>query len=105
MPTAMRSSVRFRASIRNSSAVRLGDDHVQQRQKRLVKSLLTQLREAGHGMTAGQKLEYLVDKTGGGHVSRSFAILGIGASVAGSIVKPSFAAMRTARIIRTGSSL
>ena len=49
-------------------AVRLGDDHVQQRQKRLVKSLLTQLREAGHGMTAGQKLEYLVDKTGGGHV-------------------------------------
>ena len=81
------------------------EHHVEHREHAAVQALLAQLLEAGQRVAGLQQLDHLVEQARGRHVGRAArAISAIGARVAGSIAKPSLAAKRTTRTMRTGSS-
>ena len=86
-------------------AERLLDDHVEQRQQAVREAVRAQALQRLDRVPGQQQLLHFVEQARRRHVLRcSGASFGIGAAVFGSIATPSFAARRTARSMRTGSS-
>ena len=92
------------ASVDEALAERLLEDHVEQRQQAVRQAVRAQALQRLERVPGQQQLLHLVEQPRRRDVLHQRGELGIGAAVFGSIARPSFAASRTARSMRTGSS-
>ena len=104
LPSRTRASVLASAASMNLRAERLLEDHVEQRQQAMRQAVRAQALQRLDGVAREQELLHLVEQSRRWHVLHQRREPGDGLGGLRVDAMPSFAARRTARSMRTGSS-